>query len=124
MFLNLKHTELDVYKVSRTFVHHCYHLTNNLPAEERFSMVSQIRRAALSVHLNISEGASRKSVNERKRFFEIARGSCIEIDAALDIAFDLGYLHQVDTENLGTCLIKCFQLLSGLIRAIDKPHYP
>ena len=124
MFLTLKHTQLDVYKVSRSFVSNCYQLTNQLPAEERFSMVSQIRRAALSVHLNISEGASRNSANERKRFFEIARGSCIEIDAALDIAFDLGYLHAIDTSKIGTSLIKCFQLLSGLIRAIEKPHLP
>ncbi len=52
-------------------------------------MVSQIRRAALSVHLNIAEGASGKSEVERKRYFEISRGSIIEIDTALDIAFEL-----------------------------------
>ena len=120
MFLTLKHTELNAYKASRTFVHDCYHLTNQLPSEERFSMISQIRRAALSVHLNISEGASRKSVTERKRFFEIARGSCIEIDAALDIAFDLGYLAKVDTSNIGSSITICFKLLSGLIHASQK----
>ena len=120
MFLTLKHTELHAYKASRAFVHDCYQLTNQLPSEERFSMVSQIRRAALSVHLNISEGASRKSAMERKRYFEIARGSCIEIDAALDIASDLGYLDPIDTARLGSSMTLCFKLLSGLIHAIEK----
>jgi four helix bundle protein len=49
--------------------------------EERFALAQQIRRAALSVHLNIAEGCSRKSETERKRFFEVSRGSIIEIDA-------------------------------------------
>ena len=67
-------------------------MTKHLPADEKFGMISQIRRAALSVHLNIAEGASRKSETERKRFYEVARGSVIEIDAALDIANGLNYL--------------------------------
>jgi four helix bundle protein len=54
-------------------------------------MASQIRRAALSVHLNIAEGCSRRSETERKRYYEVARGSLIEIDAALDIADSLNY---------------------------------
>ena len=57
-------------------------------------MIQQIRRAALSVVLNIAEGCSRKSEAERKRFFEISRGSLIEIDAAFDIANELGTLEK------------------------------
>lgn len=93
----------------------CYKLTRNLPLEERFGMISQIRRAALSVHLNIAEGASRKSEVERKRYYEIARGSVVEIDAALDVANDLEYLKTIQTDNLSVAMIKCFKLLSGLI---------
>ena len=51
----------------------------------KFAMCFQIRRVALSVHLNIAEGASRKSETERKRFYEISRGSLIEIDTILDL---------------------------------------
>ena len=82
MFLKLNHQKLEVYQSSRMFVLECYKLTKILPAEEKFGMISQIRRAALPVHLNIAEGASRKSEVERKRYFEIARGSIVEIDAA------------------------------------------
>lgn len=115
MFLKLNHQKLDIYSVSRQFELDCYKLTSKLPTEEKFGMITQMRRAALSVHLNIAEGASRKSETERKRYFEISRGSVIEIDAAMDIENDLGYLREVETENLGNSTINCFKLLTGMI---------
>jgi four helix bundle protein len=60
MFLQLAHTNLNVYQFSRTLVLECYKLTRQFPNEEKFAMVQQIRRAALSVHINIAEGCSRK----------------------------------------------------------------
>jgi four helix bundle protein len=71
MFLKLSHTNLDVFKVSKEFILLCYKVTRLLPQEEKFALTQQIRRAAVSVHLNIAEGCSRKSLTERKRFFEI-----------------------------------------------------
>jgi four helix bundle protein len=120
MFLKLNHQKLEVFTVSRQFVLECYKLSNTLPGDKRFGMVSQIRRAAVSFHLNIAEGASRKSETERKRFYEIARGSMIEIDAALDIANDLEYLKNFDTVKLGETMVNCFKLLSGLIKSETK----
>ncbi len=78
-------------------------------------MISQIRREALSVHLNIAEGSSRKSEGERKRYFEISRGSLVEIDAALDIAYELNYLADLNLDLLKQSMIQTFKLLSGLI---------
>ena len=77
-------------------------------------MVEQRRRAALSVHLNIAEGCSGKSKAERTRFFEISRGSVIEIDAAIGIAW-LGYITMEQVQPLGDNIIKTFKLLSGMI---------
>jgi four helix bundle protein len=116
MFLTLNHQKLQVYTASREFVLECYRLTKSLPSEEKFGMITQIRRAALSVHLNVAEGSSRKSVVERKRYYEVARGSVIEIDAALDVAEDLGYLRTITVEKLGQSMIKCFKLLTGMIQ--------
>ena len=115
MFLTLNHQKMDVYSASKNFVTECYKLTKYLPPDEKFGMISQIRRAALSVHLNIAEGASRKSEAERKRYFEISRGSIVEIDAALDVANDLEYLQNFNTENLAKQMVMCFRLLTGLI---------
>lgn len=115
MFLELSHTKLDVFKVSKEFVLLCYKETKCFPSEEKFAMIQQIRRAALSVHLNVSEGCSRKSATERKRFYEIARGSVIEIDAALDIALHLGYTSKERLADLGILLVRTFQLISKMI---------
>lgn len=115
MFLDLNHQNLDIYKVSRLFVKECYSITKKFPTEEKFALVQQIRRAALSVHLNLAEGCSRKSVPERNRFFEVSRGSVIEIDSALDIASDLGYCSKNGLEELGNYMVRCFGMLSKLI---------
>jgi four helix bundle protein len=117
MFLNLSHTNLDLFKVSRSVTLLCYKETKNFPADEKFAMMQQIRRAALSVHLNISEGSSRKSTAERKRFYEIARGSLVEVDTAFDIAVELNYTTNEQLQELGSLLIRCFQMLSKMIGA-------
>jgi len=99
MFLSLGHTKLDIFKVSREFVLNCYRETKLFPNEEKFALTQQIRRAALSVHLNLAEGSSRKSLTERKRFYEISRGSMIEVDTAFDIAVELGYISKINLSN-------------------------
>lgn len=86
MFLQLAHTKLDIYKFSQELALEFYKITRLFPSDEKFTMIQQIRRAALSVHLNIAEGSSRRSEVERKRYVEIARGSVIEIDTAIGIA--------------------------------------
>ena len=120
MFLTLNHQKLDVYTASKEFVTECYRFSNHLPAHEKFGMISQIRRAALSVHLNIAEGSSRRSLAERKRYFEISRGSLIEIDAAFDIAEKLNYFTNYSKESLSIKMIKCFRLLTGLIASAQN----
>ena len=115
MFLNLKHTKLDIFQATKTFTLECYRATKLLPADERFAMVQQIRRAALSVHLNVAEGCSRKSEAERKRFYEIARGSLIEVDTAFDIAVHLQYCTEENLKILGEKIIGAYKQLSGLI---------
>jgi four helix bundle protein len=115
MFLTLNHQNLDIYAISKKFVLECYKLTKLIPVDEKFGMISQMRRAALSVHLNIAEGASRKSIVERKRFYEIARGSLIEIDAALDIAQELNYITKTNISELGELMLRCFKILTGLM---------
>lgn len=115
MFLLLAHTKTDVFKASKLFTLECYKATRSFPPDERFAMTQQIRRAALSVHLNIAEGCSRKSEAERKRYFEIARGSVIEIDTALDVAVELEYVSAENLSILGTYLLSTFKQLSAMI---------
>ena len=115
MFLELSHTKLDIFKVSKSFVLTCYKETKAFPAEEKFAIIQQIRRAALSVHLNIAEGCSRKSAAERKRFYEVARGSLIQVDSALDISVELNYTTKENLMELGHLIVRMFQLISKMM---------
>lgn len=115
MILNLSHTKLDLYQYTKELVVRCYKLSDKLPDREKYAMSQQIRRAALSVHLNLAEGCSRKSTAERMRFMEISRSSLVEVDAALDIAQTLNYLHPDDLRELEPVVWKAFKGLSGLI---------
>ena len=114
MFILLKHKTLDVYLIIRELIKETYKVSLLLPAEEKFNMVQQIRRAALSVKLNLAEGSTRKSEIERKRFLEISRGSVVEIDAALETAVDLNYFTREQLKNLGALLNRSFAMLSKM----------
>ena len=74
-----------------------------------------MRRAALSVKLNLAEGSSRKSEIERKRYYEISRGSIVEIDALLETAVDVGFLKKEQLNSVGEKLNKCFAMLSKMV---------
>ena len=79
-------------------------------------MVQQVRRAGLSVYLNIAEGCSRKSLAERKRFFEISRGSLIEIDAILDLCIELNYSTKENLQKFGELMQRTFSMLTKMLR--------
>jgi four helix bundle protein len=115
MFLQLAHAKLDAFVVSKEFVLSCCKATELFPSKEKFAMISQIRRAALSVPLNIAEGCSRKSVIERNQFYKVARGSVIEIDTAFDIAVKLSRTSREALTELRVLLLRIFQLLSKMI---------
>ena len=115
MFLHLSHTKMDVYQLSQQLAVECYRITKRFPAEEKYAMVQQIRRAALSEHLNLAEGCYRKSKAERSRYYEISRGSVIEIDACLDLTVKLNYVVVEDLKPLGESLVRTFQMLSKMI---------
>jgi four helix bundle protein len=115
MILQLAHTKLDIFKVSKQVVLNIYKLTKKFPSEEKFAMISQIRRAATSIHLNIAEGSARKTPKEKCRFYEISRSSLVEVDTILDLAFSLEYIETTDIEALAPDVIRCFQMLSGMI---------
>ena len=115
MFLSLQHKKFDVYKVSHLLLIECYKIAIKLPIGEQHNLVQQIKRAAVSVRLNIAEGSSRKSSQERKRFYEIARGSLIEIDAAFEICVGLSYLKEDDLQNVGELLNRVFAMLTKMM---------
>ena len=91
---------LDVWQVSRTFVKDIYVLLRTFPDFEAYNITSQIRRAAVSVSLNIAEGSTRNSLKEQSRFTEIAYGSLLEVYCSLLLAKDLNYIREDDLRNV------------------------
>jgi four helix bundle protein len=114
MFIQLNHKSLKIYGAIRELAKEVYAISTKLPADKKFNMVQQMRRAALSVKLNLAEGSTRKSQNERRRFYEIARGSVVEIDAVLETAVDLNYYKSDQLNAIAELLNKCFAMLSNM----------
>jgi len=113
--LNLSHKKLDVWNHSIELTSKIYKLTESFPKTELYGIISQLRRASVSIASNIAEGCSRKSLVEKKRFFEIARSSLVEVDTQLEISMMLNYISQNDLNNLNELFNKLFAKLSNLI---------
>ncbi len=118
--MDLKHKKLHVYALSVDIVEECYRITSHLPAAEKFNLVSQIRRASLSIAMNIAEGASRNTRRERKRYYEVARGSLVETDTALTICIRLHYIREEDLSRLVQIMGSVFNMLSKMITTLGK----
>ena len=111
---------LDVYGKARALVTEIYQIQNLFPKEERFGLCDQLRRAAVSITANLAEGSGRQSVKEKIHFIEISYGSLMEVFCELQIASDLGYLSEVQLNDLRpqiTCIAK---MLSGLRNSLQK----
>ncbi len=92
--------ELDVFKLSHSSVLEAFQLTKTLPGEEKFGIVSQMRRAAYSVPMNLMEGSHRLSSKEYRQFVGIARGSAGEMKYQLLLVKDLMYISEESYSQL------------------------
>jgi four helix bundle protein len=110
------HKDLDVYKKSIEFVTSIYRITESFPKSEQFGLVSQMRRAAVSLPSNISEGAARQYRKEYIQFLYIAQGSLSEIETQLTIALSLEFIEEDVFSSICDDIIKIRQMLMGLIK--------
>lgn len=83
--------DLQIWKRSMSLVKEIYIITQDLPSEEKFGLISQIRRCVISIPSNIAEGAGRNNVNEFIQFLGIASGSAYELETQLILLFELNF---------------------------------
>lgn len=114
------HEKLEVWRKAVDFVVAVYKATEPFPREEKFGLVSQLRRAAVSVPANIAEGAARVSVKEFLHFISNAQGSASEVETELFIAHRLGYLPESEHTRLRSTLDETGRMMAGLSRRLKQ----
>jgi len=97
--------KLDVWQNGREYVVFIYKLTDKFPDKEKFGIISQIRRASISITSNIAEGSSRSSLKEQIRYVEIAYGSALETYCQLISSLDLDFI-SIEEFQIGNQLLK------------------
>ena len=112
------HQRLELWQQAMLLVKEIYAVTAGFPREEMFGLVSQMRRAAVSVPSNIAEGAAREGDKEYAHFLSIARGSLSELDTQVQIAVMLNYL--AEDHPLHCLLDRVGKLLSGLSKKLKS----
>jgi four helix bundle protein len=117
--------ELLVWQKAKSFAAQIYQATEQFPRSEIYGLMSQIRRAVVSVSSNIAEGQGRLTPGEFLHFLGQARGSLLELDTQLAIALDLNYLKTDQHEILDHDAYQVLGLLNRLIESLrNKPSKP
>jgi four helix bundle protein len=110
--------DLEVWKKSHQLVLEIYRITNTFPKDERFGIISQLRRAAYSIPANMAEGFGRRSTKELLQFLAISNGSIEEIRYFLFLSCDLSYLGRPEFESLEKKLNAIAQMIAALSRSL------
>ena len=106
--------KLIAYQKAKEVVKRTYKLLKKFPAEERYAMSDQLRRASVSITSNIAEGVTRYSVKDKAHFMEMAFGSLMEVSSQIKIAEELGYITTEDRMSMDELIREDARLLSGL----------
>lgn len=117
-----KFKKLNVWQKAIGFVSDIYELTAKLPASERFGLSDQLRRASISIVLNIAEGSGSGSDPEFVRFLHIAQRSAFEVIAGLEIAYNLKFITQSELEKISEECTIISAMLGALIKKIGYDH--
>ncbi|OGI47061.1 MAG: four helix bundle protein [Candidatus Muproteobacteria bacterium RBG_16_65_34] len=112
------HKDLEAWRASIELAEDIYGITRRFPKEELFGLVSQMRRAAVSVASNIAEGAARNGKKEFAQFLHIAMGSASELDTQIEISKRTQLHGQDDLQRVQDRVTRVKKLVYGLIRSL------
>ena len=112
--------KLNAFIAANSLVIDIYKVTRKYPKDELFGLISQMRRAVVSIAANIVEGYSRRTNKEKINFYYISRGSLCEVEYYIDLSLELGYIGKSEHINLLKLKGDTGKLLNGLIRFMEK----
>ena len=116
-------TDLNAWREAHALVIAFYKLSQHFPKEEQFGLTSQMRRAAVSVSSNITEGFGRQTFKDKEHFYIMARGSLVELQSQLYVAKDVQYIKIDEFTDISDQATKVHAILGGLIRATKERAY-
>ena len=110
--------DLDIWRLAMEIVVGVYRVTRAFPAEEKFGLIAQLRRAAVAIPSNIAEGHSRLGAGEFRRFVSIARGSGAEVETQLAVAVGLEFISFDEIASLSSKLDRLSKMSFSLYRSL------
>ncbi|MEW6168285.1 MAG: four helix bundle protein [Pseudomonadota bacterium] len=113
-----RYEKLVAWQKAMELVRLCYTLSQDFPADERFGLTAQIRRAAISIPSNIAEGQGRLSKGEFKQFLGHARGSLFEVETQMYLAASMGFLEETQRGEFFELSAEIARLLNGPITSL------
>ena len=113
------HKDMDIWKIAVEFAEYIYLITRRYPREELYGLVSQMRRAVVSIATNISEGAARRTTKEFIQFLYIARASASELDTLLEISKRTNMTGVEEINNAQQQNIILMKMLTALIKQLN-----
>ncbi len=113
-------TDLNAWKEAHRLALLIYKSTDNFPLNEKYSLIDQMRRAAVSISSNIAEGFSRQSNKEKLQFYYIAKGSLTELQNQLLLSKDINYISKELFKEAAEQTVLVDKLISGLIKSIKS----
>lgn len=115
-------TDLIAWKEAHRLSIQVYKITDKFPDKEIFSLISQMRRCAISISSNIAEGFSRQSKKEKIQFFYTAKGSLTELQNQLLLSRDVGYITREEFNQLAEVTVLVDKLIVGLIKSLKQKN--
>lgn len=114
------HRDLKVWQIALDVTEALYRITAGWPKHEQYGLVSQVRRAAVSVPANIAEGAGRRTPGEFMHFVGIARGSLAELETLLIVARRLNYIDEPTYRLVLNDILELGRMTTGLLRSLEE----
>jgi four helix bundle protein len=116
--------DLDVWKLSIDLVKDIYELTKNFPRDEKFGIVMQMRRSAISIPSNIAEGKTRQHVKEYIQFLYVALGSCSELETQIIICKELKFMQDSSVVKILEIIDHVSRMLRNLVKSLSDNRKP
>ena len=115
--------ELKVWQVSRLLAKEVYDITGSFPSDEKYGLISQLRRCAVSIPTNISEGTGRNTDKDFAHFLSISLGSAYELETLLILSFDVNFISKIQLEEFSIKISEIQKMIFGLIKTLRQESY-